>query len=96
MDYILPSSDGYTIYSKSGCPFCVKAKKLLTSENPEPIVVDCDEYLLENKVDFLNFIKSLTNTDHKTFPMIFHKGTFIGGFTETKQYYEKTSAFDNL
>jgi glutaredoxin len=93
MDYIMPNSQGYTIYSKSGCPFCTKVKRLLEKESPAPLLVDCDDYLVENKEDFLLFIQQMAGKEYKTFPMIFHNGNFIGGFTETKEYYEKQGAF---
>jgi len=96
MDYILPNSQGYTIYSKSGCPFCTKVKRLLEKEAPSPLLVDCDDYLVENKDAFLVFIKEMAGKEYKTFPMIFHNGDFIGGFTETKEYYEKQSAFQGI
>jgi glutaredoxin 3 len=96
MDYILPNSQGYTIYSKSGCPFCTKVKRLLEKEAPSPLLVDCDDYLVENKESFLVFIKEMAGKEYKTFPMIFHNGDFIGGFTETKEYYEKQSAFQGI
>jgi len=96
MDYILPSSDGFTIYTKSGCPFCTKAKKLLEKENQKILIIDCDDYLLENKADFLQFIQEIAKKEHKTFPIIFDKGEFIGGFTETKVYCEKLSAFSDF
>jgi glutaredoxin-related protein len=96
MDYILPNSQGYTIYSKSGCPFCTKVKRLLEKEAPSPLLVDCDDYLVENKEAFLVFIKEMAGKEYKTFPMIFHNGDFIGGFSETKEYYEKQSAFQGI
>jgi glutaredoxin 3 len=96
MDYIMPNSQGYTIYSKSGCPFCTKVKRLLEKESPAPLLVDCDDYLLENKEDFLSFIQQMAGKEYKTFPMIFHNGNFLGGFTDTKEYYEKQSAFQGI
>ena len=42
-------------------------------------------------------IKEMTNTDHKTFPMVFRNDVFIGGFTQTKEFLEqceKDAAFD--
>jgi len=77
-----PSSDSYTIYSKSGCTYCTKAKKLLETEKEKFIVIDCDEYLIEDKITFLEYIKLLIGREYKTFPMIFKEGFFIGGFTE--------------
>ena len=47
--FIEPSQDGYTIYSKSGCPYCKKAVKLLEHVSPTPIVVDCDDYLINDR-----------------------------------------------
>jgi glutaredoxin len=96
MDYILPNSQGYTIYSKSGCPFCTKVKRLLEKEAPSPLLVDCDDYLVENKDAFLAFIKEMAGKEYKTFPMIFHNGDFIGGFTETKEHHEKQNAFQGI
>ena len=96
MDYILPNSQGYTIYSKSGCPFCTKVKRLLEKEAPSPLLVDCDDYLVENKDAFLVFIKEMAGKEYKTFPMIFHNGDFIGGFTETKEYCEQQSAVQGI
>lgn len=92
----MPNSQGYTIYSKSGCPFCTKVKRLLEKESPAPLLVDCDDYLVENKEDFLLFIQQMAGKEYKTFPMIFHNGNFLGGFTDTKEYYEKQSAFQGI
>lgn len=95
MEFTEPSSDTYTIYSKSGCYYCTKAKELLKTVNPSPIIINCDEYLFEDRDGFLQFIENKAGKSYKTFPMIFHKGTFIGGFTETEKYYNKSiTSFD--
>ena len=49
----------YTIYSKSGCPNCKKVKELLETQKMTFTVIDCDEYLIESKTEFLNFIQEL-------------------------------------
>ena len=97
MDYsdIEPLKNGITIYSKSGCPNCVNVKKLLTTykaKNPEILfnIIDCDEYLIEDKTGFLFFIKNKANEERKIFPMVFINEKLIGGFVETKDYMEKT------
>ena len=90
-DYIAPASDNYTIYTKSGCPNCTKVKKLLETENP--LIIDCDEWLIEDKVGFLEFIREKAGKECKTFPMVFHNGKFIGGFDETVRFKEKQDAF---
>ena len=84
-----PLDDKFTIYSKSGCTNCRIVKDLLKKANLEYEIIDCDEYLLEYKEMFLMFIKSHSNVEWKTFPIVFYKGKFIGGLTETKELLEK-------
>lgn len=90
MDNRIPQADKntYTIYSKSGCHYCTKAKDLVKSKSP--FVVDCDEYIIENKDVFIQCMNKRTGVECKTFPIIFYKGTYLGGFTETKEHYETT------
>ena len=80
MNFVKPSEVGYTIYSKSGCPYCDKAKALLKIDNP--ITINCDDYLVDKKEEFLQFIKDLSQKEHKTFPMIFKDSNFIGGYSD--------------
>jgi glutaredoxin len=84
-----PQANGFTIYSKSGCSNCVKVKLLLKEKNATFVVIDCDEYLLEDKAGFLKFIYLLVGKEYKTFPMVFLDGTFMGGFKETAEYFAK-------
>uniref|UniRef100_A0A6C0JI22 Glutaredoxin domain-containing protein n=1 Tax=viral metagenome TaxID=1070528 RepID=A0A6C0JI22_9ZZZZ len=87
----LPSGEGYTIYTKSQCGFCIKSKNLLKAE--PYTMIDCDEYLLEDKEAFLAFIETICGKSYRTFPIIFKDGKFLGGFSETKTHYEKEKAF---
>jgi glutaredoxin len=96
MDYIEPSTDSYTVYTKSGCPNCTKVKKLLILNKEEPHIVDCDEYLIEDKPAFLEFIKTAAERDWTTFPIVFYKGTFLGGFSETEKFLERQTAFSEF
>jgi glutaredoxin len=89
MNFEKPTPIGFTIYTKSGCPYCIQAKELLQYETPEPKIIDCDSYLKEDRDSFLLFIHTLSNTNHRTFPMIFKNGDFLGGFTETKEFQAK-------
>jgi glutaredoxin 3 len=93
MEYIEPAANNYTIYTKSGCPNCIKVKKLLESETEKPLIVDCDEWLIEDKPAFLEFIREKAGKECKTFPMVFYNGEFVGGFDETVSYKEKQDAF---
>ena len=97
VEYEVPVEKGYTIYSKSGCPNCIKAKKEIASENPT--IVDCDDYIIEDKDEFLFFMKTLIGKEHRFFPMIFKDGVFIGGYVELCIYLEneedKKNAFSD-
>ena len=94
--YQEPSQTTYTIYTKPGCPNCVKAKKLLEKE--QILMIECDEYLIEDKESFLKFIqeKAKQSQEIKTFPIIFYKNQWIGGYTELIQFYDTEKAFDFL
>ena len=91
-----PNADSYTIYAKHGCTFCIKAKILLSNVSPPPKIIDCDEYIETNREQFLEFMKELAGKDYRTFPMIFHNAKFVGGFTETKEYHDKLTAFNYM
>jgi glutaredoxin len=84
MEFQKPNENGWTIYSKFNCINCVKTKKLLN----EYEIIECDEYLFENKDEFIKFIKNLVGYEYKTFPMVFYNKKFIGGFNEVKKYLE--------
>jgi glutaredoxin len=89
-----PVETGFTIYSKSGCPNCLRIKKTLTEKKQTFIEINCDEYLIEDKESFLSFIKNLAQKESKVFPMIFNNGTFIGSFNETQEFLDKQLSFD--
>jgi len=91
MNYILPSTTDYTVYTKSGCKFCSLVKDLLKDQ--QVTIVDCDFYLLSNKEDFLKYIYEMTSVNHRTFPIVFYEGNFIGGYTETKKWFDQQTAF---
>lgn len=98
MEFEKPSDTGFTIYSKSGCPNCSNVKKLLKDKNLLFNVVDCDDYVIEDRENFLLFIKNLSEKEVKQFPIIFYEGKFVGGYNETKEYINKLilSFEDNL
>ena len=90
MEFPTPNSIAYTIYSKSNCHFCDKVKELLKDVEPKAVVVDCDQFLIdpETKKNFLDFMATLIKRQYKTFPMVFHGDRFVGGFNDTRDYYE--------
>ena len=92
-----PIDVGYTIYSKSGCVNCRKFKQLLMDKNFFFYDINCDEYLIEKKEQFLSFISEKAQKECNTFPMIFYNGNFIGGYIEAKRNIEKTEVlFDDI
>uniref|UniRef100_A0A6C0JG99 Glutaredoxin domain-containing protein n=1 Tax=viral metagenome TaxID=1070528 RepID=A0A6C0JG99_9ZZZZ len=93
MEFEEPSKTVYTIYSKSGCTFCTKVKKLLQEKNYAFDMIDCDEYLLDDKEGFLEFIKDRAGKEYRTFPIVFRCGNFVGGFTETKKLIDIEEVF---
>jgi glutaredoxin len=89
MEFEAPSKKGFTIYSKSGCPNCLKVKAILKEKNYIFNVVDCDDYLIEAKEEFLEFIKGICQKECRMFPIVFFDSNFIGGYNETLEYVEK-------
>jgi glutaredoxin len=89
MEFDEPLTIGFTIYSKSGCHNCNKIKNLLTEKHLFFNEVQCDEYLIEEKEDFLSFIENKIGRSYTTFPMVFYDGKFIGGFNEATEHIEK-------
>lgn len=93
---IKPKQGEYTIYSKSGCPNCVKVKEMLTKEKIAFKVVDCDTYILDCKEELLGFIKTKADCDWNTFPMVFDDNCkFIGGYKDTIVHIERLLEFSD-
>jgi len=76
----------YTIYTRSGCPYCKMIMELLKHEDPPVDEINCDEYITHSKPHLFQFIKQIAGKEHKTFPAVFLDGEFIGGYTETKAF----------
>jgi len=79
----------FTVYSKSGCPNCLKVKTFLKDQKCDYKIVDCDEYLILERESFLLFIKDISGKSVTQFPIVFSNEVFIGGYTETKLFIER-------
>jgi glutaredoxin len=90
-----PKVNGYTVYSKTGCPNCLKIKKLLNDSNAIVSIVDCDEYLIERKEEFLKFIEEAAEKSVRMFPIVFFEGKYIGGYADTEYHNSRLKAFSN-
>lgn len=64
-----------TIYSKSYCPYCDRAKALFKSKG-----VAFDEIMLDDKDD--EFAQLKQKTGLMTVPQIFINDTLVGGYTD--------------
>lgn len=89
MEFTGPDSTSFTVYSKSGCPSCTTVKKFIKDKHFVVTEINCDEYLLEDKEGFLTFIEELAGIRHKTFPIVFYRGKFVGGLTDTIDLIDK-------
>lgn len=89
MEVIGPDNTCFTVYSKSGCPNCTTVKKFIKDKHFSFTEVNCDEYLLEDKEGFLKIIEELAERSHKTFPIVFYRGKFVGGLTDTIDLIDK-------
>jgi len=94
MEFPHPEKGKITVYSKSGCINCTKVKTLLKDKSITFNIIDCDEFILEYKEDFLSFIQTLIGKEYKIFPIVFDNNKFIGGFNETNKYLEQLLDFD--
>lgn len=98
MEFPYPEKGQITVYSKSGCINCTKVKTLLKDKSMAFNIIDCDEFLLEYKDEFLSFIQTLIGKEYRIFPIVFDNNQFIGGFNETNKYFtslqEKMLDFD--
>lgn len=95
MEIELPSESGFTIYGKTGCMNCLKAKALLEEKNIKFKFINSDEYVIENKEYFLNFIKQISNAEVKKFPMIFYNNAYVGCYKEIVEFVDELNlAFD--
>ena len=65
------------IYSKDNCIFCTKAKAVLSSHNPQVLMLD-EDY---SRDQFFEIFPSA-----KTFPQIIINGEKIGGYHELERW----------
>ena len=73
-----------TIYGKTNCSFCTKAKELVESRRYKY------EYKDVQNTDLLNELKERAPVEVKTVPQIFIGSTYIGGYNQLTTYLEET------
>ena len=70
---------GVTMYSTRWCPFCVAARRLLSS-----LGVEYDVIPLDGRPDLRRQL-SAANDGWRTVPMIFIGDTFVGGYDDLRR-----------
>ncbi len=74
----------FTVYSREGCPYCVKIVEVLKLAELRFV-----EYKLDRDFDRQSFYGQFG--DGSTFPQVVKDGTNIGGCTETVKYLQENN-----
>ena len=72
----------FTVYSREGCPYCVKIVEVLKLAELKFV-----EYKLDRDFDRDSFYGQFG--DGSTFPQVVKDGTNLGGCTETVKYLQE-------
>lgn len=83
------------IFSKTYCPFSIKAKSILLDKYnivPSPFVVELDEHPLGMKLQNL----LAANTDRRTVPNILISGLSVGGGDEIAELHEEGKLIEKI
>ena len=84
LEYIAPNAAKpapAAIFTKPGCPFCTKAKALLTEKGYE-----FEELVMGKEITFTG-MKAISGKD--TWPQVFINGQHIGGSDELAEFFNK-------
>ncbi|OQS03287.1 adiponectin receptor protein [Thraustotheca clavata] len=84
------AENGVTVFSKTYCPYCTKAKNVLSSVGVPYVVYDLDT--LPNGDDIMDALYELTGRD--TVPNVFVKSTTIGGGDDVTQLHREVTYCD--
>ncbi len=74
----------FTVYSREGCPYCVKIVEVLKLAELRFV-----EYKLDRDFDRDSFYGQFG--DGSTFPQVVKDGTNLGGCTETVKYLQENN-----
>lgn len=89
---IMENDDYFVIFYNDWCGFSMNAIELLKEHNCSFKGYNIDKICgkMDSLLISLLRTKKITNYDpkHKTRPIIFHKGKFVGGYTELQIYLD--------
>lgn len=74
--------NNFAVYSKPGCPYCTKIKKVLELTNQNYV-----EYVLDENFSREEFYSQFGNL--ATFPQVVLNETNLGGCTDTIKYLQE-------
>lgn len=74
------------VYSKDFCPYCVRAKELLTHNN-----ITYEEVLISKDILREEFISLFP--EQKTVPLIFIEGERVGGYDNLVEWFDNRKQF---
>jgi glutaredoxin len=85
------NEDKFIVFFKEGCPYSIKALELLKDKEIYIKGYKIDPKHKEHMFGCLEEQKDITKYDpsHKTFPTIFYKGSFIGGYTDLLNFLNR-------
>ena len=69
----------FIVFGKNNCVYCTKTKETLIKQK-----LNFDIKNIDSEQETIDNLKKTTN--HNTFPFIFHKDNFIGGYTDLLRY----------
>jgi glutaredoxin len=80
--------DYIVVYGRLTCPYCIKTFELLKQKKKKFIFVEVDSQPNElfAKSILLDILKDEINTQ-TTVPIVFDKGKFVGGASDSEKYF---------
>lgn len=80
---------GTVIWSKDNCPFCIKAKEMLTAKN----IAFEERNLSSGEWTRKQLLEAVPNA--RTVPQIWLHGKYIGGYDQLEIYYKEHDIWIN-
>jgi glutaredoxin len=79
---------GWAVYTRSGCKYSSKVKRLLNTFDLKYNVIDCDYCFIFDEIqeEFSEFLEKLCGSKSPDFPIVFKDYEYIGGYKETLDY----------
>lgn len=81
--------------SKTNCPFCHEASGILKERNVSFKEYNVDDLSGRESIQKLA-LEIMNKEKHKTFPMIYLNGKFVGGCDKLKEHYYREDEKENI